>query len=96
MEPIVHASVQFVPIGTKAYAYDRIDQAIALFSSLGILRTVSPLESVLEGTFPAIMDALERAKELCLSQDGDELVINLRLHVAYNKDVSWEEKVKNR
>lgn len=96
MEHIVHASVQFVPIGDKTYAYAQIDKAIALFSSLGILRTVSPLESVLEGPFSTIMMALEKAKDLCLSGEGDEVVINIRLHAAFGRDVSWEEKVRNR
>jgi uncharacterized protein YqgV (UPF0045/DUF77 family) len=96
MEYLVHASVQFVPLGDKTHAYAKIDKAIAVFSGMGLLREVSPLESILEGTFPTIMEALEKAKNVCLSQQGDELVINFRLHAAYAEHVSWEQKVKNR
>jgi uncharacterized protein YqgV (UPF0045/DUF77 family) len=96
MEYLIHASVQFVPIGDKVHAYANIDKAIAVFASLGLLKAVSPLESVLEGTFPAIMEGLQKAKEICLSKEGDELVINLRLHAACGKHVSWEEKINNR
>jgi uncharacterized protein YqgV (UPF0045/DUF77 family) len=96
MEHLVHASLQFVPLGDKEIAYAKIDKVIELFTSQELLRSVSPLESLLEGTLAQILEALKKASELCLAENGDELVLNIRIHAAFGKDVSWAEKVKNR
>ena len=93
---VIHVSVQFVPVGNKEEAYEKIDRAIAVFEKSGLLQYLSPLESILEGTYHEIMMAIGEAKDACLVNEQDELVINLRMHMAKDRHVSWQEKVKNR
>ena len=48
----------------------------------------------MEGPLADVMDIAMRAKEAALQAGGDELVINMQLHLKKTKDVHFEDKTE--
>lgn len=59
-------SVQVLPL-TDENTYQIVDAAIAAIKATGIKHMVTPMETVLEGTWEACMAAAKAAHEACFS-----------------------------
>jgi len=89
----VNLSLQIVPVNT-ADAYPIIDAAIHVIQTSGIKYQVQPFATLLEGPLNEVMDIAMRAKEAALQAGGEELVINIQLHLKKNQDVHFEDKTE--
>ncbi len=87
----VNLSLQIIPVNT-ADAYPIIDAAIHVVQASGIKYEVQPFATLLEGPLEEVMAVAMRAKEAALEAGGEELVVNIQLHLKKNQDVHFEDK----
>ena len=89
----VNLSLQVIPVNS-ADAYPIIDAAIQVVQASGIKYVVQPFATLLEGPLDEVMNIAMRAKEAALEAGGEELVINMQLHLKKNQSVHFEDKTK--
>lgn len=94
MKHNVHLAIQIVPLTGKENAYPLIDKAIDAIAASGLPYTVGPMETVLEGSYDEVMQAARKAQEACLEAGAPELVVNLKLHIRKDGDVTMGEKLE--
>ena len=94
MKHQINASIQIVPVSkhTDVHSYALIDRAIAAIENSGLTWQVTPMETVVQGTYDEIMNVFKRAQEECLDAGADELVVHIRLHIDNRKDICFEDK----
>ena len=92
MKHKIHLAIQIVPLTRREDTYPLIDKAIDAIASTGLPHTVGAMETVLEGSYDEVMRAARLAQEACLDAGADELVVNLKLHIRRDGDVTMEEK----
>jgi uncharacterized protein YqgV (UPF0045/DUF77 family) len=90
---IVNLSLQIIPINT-ADAYPIIDAAISVIQKSGLKYEVQPFATLIEGPLNEVMEVAMQAKDTALEAGGEELVINIQLHLKKNKDVHFEDKTE--
>ena len=90
---IVNLSLQIIPVNS-ADAYPIIDAAINVVQGSGLKYEVQPFATLLEGPLNEVMEVAMRAKDAALEAGGEELVVNIQLHLKKNKDVHFEDKTQ--
>ncbi|HEY4654617.1 MAG TPA: thiamine-binding protein [Cyclobacteriaceae bacterium] len=93
MNHTIHLAIQIVPLVSRQQAYGLIDKAIEAIAATGLPYSVGPMETVLEGTYDEVLSAARKAQQACLDAGADELVVNIKLHVRKNGDVTMDEKL---
>lgn len=89
----IHLAIQIVPLTSRAGAYPLIDKAIDAIAASGLRYTVGAMETVIEGTYDDVMRAARMAQQACLDAGADELVVNIKLHIRKDADVTLGEKL---
>jgi len=93
MSNIVNLAVQVLPLGiSKEEAYRIIDQAILSIKSSRLKHVVCPFETVLEGPYEEVMKALNDLQDACKSAGASEVLINMKLHRGFGKDLAITDK----
>lgn len=87
----INLGIQIVPITTADKGYPIIDACIERIKTSGIRHTVTPFETVLEGSYTEIMALVSSLYDMALEK-SDELVINIRIHAKRDSDVIGSEK----
>ncbi len=90
---IVNLSLQIIPVNS-ADAYPIIDAAIKVVQESDLKYEVQPFATLLEGPLNEVMEVAMRAKDAALEAGGEELVINIQLHLKKDKDVHFEDKTQ--
>lgn len=88
----VNIAMQVVPLVNPEKLIYVIDQAINIVIDSGIKYRVCPFETVMEGTYNEIMDIVARAKDACMLAGANEVLINLKMQIAKDKDVLMHDK----
>ena len=94
MKHKIHLAIQIVPLTGREQAYPFIDKAIDAIAATGIQHPVGPMETVLEGHYDEVMQAVRNAQQACLDAGAEELVVTLKLHVRKGGDVTMGEKLE--
>lgn len=89
----IHLALQIVPLTTSDRAYPLIDKAIDAIAASGLRYQVGAMETVIEGPYDEAMQAVRLAQQACLEAGVEELVVNIKLHVRKNGDVTFGEKL---
>lgn len=89
----INLGIQVVPILKAEEGYPIIDECVKLIQDSGIKYQVTPLETVLEGTYPEIMQLVNQIYELA-DQAAPEIVINIRLHSKRDSHVVGADKTE--
>lgn len=89
----VNLSLQVVPINTTN-AYPMIDAAIYAIKRSGVKHEVQAFSTLMEGTLPALWQAVLDAKEAAMEAGANELVLNIQVHLKKDKDVALNEKTE--
>ena len=93
MKHQIHLAIQIVPLSTgDQHPYAVIDKAIEVIARSGLRYAVGAMETVMEGPYEEAMAVAKKAQEACLEAGAGELVVNLKLHVRKDGDVTCEEK----
>ena len=87
----VNLSFQLVPINTSE-AYPIIDAAIKVIQDAGVKYEVQPFSTILEGELDHLMDIVLKAKDAAFAAGGEELILNIQIHLKKNTAVHFEDK----
>jgi uncharacterized protein YqgV (UPF0045/DUF77 family) len=88
----INAAIQVLPQSSARHAYAIVDEAIDEIGKSGLKYRVCPFETVMEGSYTAVISLLEKIRDRCLTAGADELLINLKLQIRKSGDVTMEEK----
>lgn len=96
MEHNIHLSIQIIPlqIADQRHPYAIIDKAIEIIDQSGLPYQVSAMETVIEGSYDKVMAVARKAQEVCLTEGADEMVVNMKLHIRKNGNISFHEKME--
>ena len=61
----------------------------------GLKYMVTPMETVLEGSYDEIINVFGKAQQVVLDAGASEIIVTIRLHIRKDSDVSFEEKTAN-
>lgn len=88
----INASIQIVPkTSGNEDTYALVDKAIEAIRASGIRHFVTPLETIVEGTYDEVMNVFRRATE-AVAPAADEVLIFTKIHMSAHRDISFEEK----
>lgn len=88
----IHLGIQIVPLDNFDNAYQIIDKAIDIIQSSGVKYTVTPMETVLEGPYELVNTIARKAEKAILDSECGEFLVNIRMHIRKDGDVTMEEK----
>lgn len=86
-------SLQVIPVN-EANAYPIIDEAIRVVQESGVKYKVQPFSTIMEGELSRLLEIVVAAKEAAMNAGGDELVLNIQVHLKKNQDVRFEDKIE--
>lgn len=91
----VNAAIQVLPTPGKPgiHPYDIVDKAIEAIAGMGIPYKVCPFETVVEGTYEQIMEAIRLAQEACYTAGAESVITNIKIQTSAREDVTIESKV---
>ncbi|MGD1959240.1 MAG: MTH1187 family thiamine-binding protein [Fulvivirga sp.] len=90
---LINAAVQIVPLQGESHYNKYIDAAISVIQKSGLKYAVTPMETVIEGPKLKVLKLLDDVRETALDAGADELLVNIKLHLKKNKDVTFSEKL---
>lgn len=70
-----------------------IDKVIRAIQASGIKYKVCPFETVLEGPYTDLMQLVGQTRQICMDAKVEEAVINIKMEIRPDRDVSMERKV---
>ena len=90
----INISLQIIPKGKEDTRYALVDQAISVIRASGLRYLVTPMETVIEGSYDTVMEVVKAAQEACLASGAEEVLTIVKLHIRNGKDVTFEEKTE--
>lgn len=93
MDNNVNLAIQVLPLGfPKGKAYALVDTAIAVIQRSGLKYEVSAFETVVEGSYPRVLQLLTDIQEACKNDGANELLINMKLQRNFEQNIAIEDK----
>lgn len=89
----VNLSFQLIPVNTEN-AYPVIDEAIYAIQRSGVKYEVQPFATLMEGELDKLWQAVMEAKEAALQAGGEELILNIQVHLKKDQDVALTDKTE--
>ena len=89
------ASIQILPLATQLHPYRWVDEAIAVIKASGINYKVNAFDTVLEGTYPQVMQVIKQVNDQLCSQGCEEWITHLQIQIRSKQGVSADEKTSS-
>lgn len=89
----MNAGIQIVPVNIVDSSYSIVDAAIAVIQQSGMEYTVTPFETVVNGTMDEILQLIAELKTVAEEAGADELIINTRFHSKKTADNIFGSKI---
>jgi uncharacterized protein YqgV (UPF0045/DUF77 family) len=93
MEKIMNAGIQVVPVNIVDPQYSIVDKCIAVIHQTGLEYTVTPFETVVNGTMDQILQLIAQLKATAEEAGAEELIINTRFHSKKTADNIFNSKI---
>ncbi len=88
----IHLALQVVPLDGSAEVYSMIDEAIRVIEDSGLKYMITPMETVMQGSYEDVMRVSRKAQEALISKGCTEFLVNIKMHIRTDADVTMEEK----
>lgn len=88
----IHLGIQIVPLDQHENTYHIIDKAIAVIQSSGVKHVITPMETVMEGPYDQLNEIARKAEKVIMESECGEFLVNIRMHIRKDGDVTMEEK----
>lgn len=88
----IHLGLQVVPLDRNTNAYAHIDAAIEVIQRSGVKYLITPMETVMEGPYEQVHAIALEAQQALADSGCKEFLVNIRMHVRTDEDVTIEEK----
>lgn len=92
MDHKINLALQIIPKSDNQDIYALVDRAIQVIQDSGLKYEVCPFETVIEGRYEEILKVVRNAQSACFDAGADELLVNIKMQVRKDGDVSIEEK----
>ena len=92
MKNIINLGIQIVPISKLIDSYWLVDQAIEVIQKSGVKHSVTPFETVMEGTQDELMEIAKEAQQAVLDAGADKILVYYRMQIRKDQDVTIEDK----
>ena len=89
----INAAIQVLPRSPGIHPYTIVDEAIDEIKNSGMKYKVCPFETVVEGSYDNIISLLKKISTRCFSGGAEELLINIKLQIRKDGNVTMEEKI---
>lgn len=93
MTKIVNIALQVLPTSTTVHPYLLVDKAIEVIEKSGLRYNVTPFETVMEGSYDAIMEVVKLAQEACYEAGAETMMTYIKIQSS-RKDVSIDDKME--
>lgn len=93
---LISLGIQIVPKSKTHHSYDLVDRAIEVIQQSGVPYVITPFETVMQGTYPQLMEIANRAQQAVLQAGADECLVYFRIHYRKDGNVTFEEKRMDR
>jgi uncharacterized protein (TIGR00106 family) len=93
MTKIVNIALQVLPTSTTVHPYLLVDKAIEVIEKSGLRYKVTPFETVMEGSYDAIMEVVKLAQEACYEAGAETMMTYIKIQSS-RKDVSIDDKME--
>lgn len=90
----INAAIQVLPRSKDKHPYEIVDVAIEVIQRSGLKYEVCPFETVVEGEYETVMKLLAEIRDACYAAGAEELIMNLKLQLRKNEQVTIEEKME--
>lgn len=91
-EHTITLGLQIIPKSNKVDTYELVDQAIHVIIQSGVPYTITPFETVMEGTYEQLMSIANSAQQAVLDYGAEECLVYFRIHYRKSGDVTFAEK----
>lgn len=88
----IHLALQVVPLDREGDVYPKIDAAIAVIQQSGLKYMITPMETVLQGPYYKVQQVAREAQQALADAGCQEFLVNIKMHIRMEKDVTMEEK----
>ena len=92
MDHKINLALQIIPKSDSKDLYTLVDEAIRVIQDSGLKYEVCPFETVIEGRYEEIYRVVKDAQSACFEAGADELLVNIKMQIRKDGDVSIEEK----
>jgi len=92
MDHKINLALQIIPKSDNHDLYTLVDSAILVIQNSGLKYEVCPFETVIEGGYDEILKVVKEAQAACFKAGAEELLVNIKMQVRKDGDVSIEEK----
>lgn len=89
----INVAIQVLPRSAKVGTYELVDKAIEVIQKSGLVYTVCPFETVVEGYYDEVMTLIKEVHEVVYSNGAEEMITNMKIQTRYNEDVLIEDKM---
>jgi uncharacterized protein YqgV (UPF0045/DUF77 family) len=93
---LTNASIQLLPIVQDRHPYEWVDEVIALIEKCGLVYTVGPFGTAVEGTYEQIRQLIDDINQYLHQRQCAEWVLNVQWQMRSDSDVTIDEKVGGR
>lgn len=93
MTKTVNIALQVLPTSTTVHPYLLVDKAIEVIEKSGLRYKVTPFETVMEGSYDAIMEVVKLAQEACYEAGAETMMTYIKIQSS-RKDVSIDDKME--
>lgn len=91
-EKNIQLAIQVVPLERNGNVYDKIDAAIEVIQQSGVTYMITPMETVMQGPYDKLQQIARDAQQALVDAGCKEFLVNIKMHVRTDADVTMEEK----
>lgn len=92
----IQLAIQVVPLSGTPDTYGAIDVAISVIQESGVDYLVTPMETIMQGPYEEVNKVARKAQEALAKTGCNEFLVNIKMHIRMDGDVTMEEKRLNR
>ncbi|WP_425391506.1 thiamine-binding protein [Ekhidna sp.] len=88
----IQLAIQVVPLDRDEDVYSKIDLAIDVIQCSGVTYMITPMETVMQGPYDKLQQVARDAQQALIDGGCREFLVNIKMHVRTDQDVTMEEK----
>ncbi|WP_420319046.1 thiamine-binding protein [Ekhidna sp.] len=88
----IQLAIQVVPLDLDEQVYKKIDLAIDIIQRSGVKYMITPMETVMQGPYEKLQEVVREAQQALIDGGCKEFLVNIKMHIRTNDDVTMEEK----
>ena len=85
-------AIQVVPLEREGNVYEKIDAAIDVIQNSGVEYLITPMETVMQGPYDKLQQVANDAQQALIDAGCTEFLVNIKMHIRTDRDVTMEEK----